>query len=139
MIIDATNLILGRMATYSAKRALLGEPIDIINCEKAVITGRKDNLSARYAQRVKRGIPLQGPYFPRTPEGIVRRTVRGMLPHKQYKGREALKRVKCYIGIPKQFADKKTETLESANIENSGTINYVSIKEICSLLRGKEN
>ena len=37
MIIDAKNLVLGRMATVVAKEALLGEKIDIINCEKAVV------------------------------------------------------------------------------------------------------
>jgi len=137
MIIDATNLILGRMATYTSKKALLGEKIDIINCEKAVITGKKDNIMARYHQKVKRGIPLQGPYFPKTPEGIVRRTIRGMLPHKQYKGREALKRVKCYIDVPKEFADKKAETLEIANVKNASTINYIYIKELCSLIKNR--
>ena len=38
MIIDATELIVGRFATVAAKKALLGERIDIINCEKAIIT-----------------------------------------------------------------------------------------------------
>ena len=41
MIIDATNIILGRLASFAAKHALLGETIEIINCENAVITGNK--------------------------------------------------------------------------------------------------
>ena len=39
MIINAENLILGRMTTYAAKKALQGEEVDIVNCEKAIITG----------------------------------------------------------------------------------------------------
>lgn len=136
MIIDATNLILGRLASYSAKKVLLGEPIDIVNCENAVITGNNKLILAKYLQKIKRGIPLKGPYFPRTPEGIVKRTIRGMLPHKQYKGREALKRVKCYINVPEQFKDKKIETIKDANIEVSSSLKYITIKELCSLLRG---
>ncbi len=38
MIIDANNMILGRLASFAAKKALLGEKIDVINCEKAVIS-----------------------------------------------------------------------------------------------------
>ena len=32
-VIDAEDMILGRLAAVVAKRALLGENIDIINCE----------------------------------------------------------------------------------------------------------
>ena len=35
IVIDATNLILGRMGTYAAKKALTGSTIDIINCEQS--------------------------------------------------------------------------------------------------------
>ena len=31
MIINAENLIIGRLASYAAKQALLGEQVDIIN------------------------------------------------------------------------------------------------------------
>jgi len=44
MIIDATNLIAGRLATFVAKKALLGEEIEIVNSEKAVLTGKKSDL-----------------------------------------------------------------------------------------------
>lgn len=135
MIIDANNLILGRLASYTAKKVLLGEKVDIVNCEKAVVTGKKDNIIARYHRKAKMGIPLQGPYFPKTAEGIVKRTIRGMLPHKQSKGREPLKRVKCYIGVPKQFSDKKAETLESANVQKSSTMKYMSVEEICRMIK----
>ena len=39
MIINADNLVLGRMAAIAAKQALLGEDVRIVNCEKAIITG----------------------------------------------------------------------------------------------------
>ena len=44
MIIDASNLILGRLATFVAKQALLGEQVFIANCEKSVISGDKANI-----------------------------------------------------------------------------------------------
>ena len=53
MIIDASDMILGRLATYVAKKALLGEKVDIVNCEKAVITGNKKSVFEKYKKRVK--------------------------------------------------------------------------------------
>ena len=82
MIIDATNLILGRMAAFAAKKALLGEKVDIINCEKAVVSGSKRDVLARYKQKRER-TTIKGPFFPKVADRFVRRTVRGMLPYKQ--------------------------------------------------------
>ena len=89
-VINAKNLILGRLASSVAKRALLGESIELVNCEQAVITGNKKWLIARYRQRRERGTPTQGPFFPRQPERFVKRTIRGMLPYKKELGRAAL-------------------------------------------------
>jgi len=71
MIIDATNLILGRMATYVAKLALEGEKISVVNCSKAVVSGNKKQILKRFKQKRDMGAPLKGPYFPRYPERIV--------------------------------------------------------------------
>ncbi|RLI06236.1 50S ribosomal protein L13, partial [Candidatus Bathyarchaeota archaeon] len=38
-VIDASGLILGRMASIVAKRLLEGEQIEIVNAEKAVVSG----------------------------------------------------------------------------------------------------
>ena len=78
MIINGENLILGRLATYTAKQALLGEKIDIINSEKIVITGKKKDLIKRYKQRAEKGNPLKGPFFPKMPDRFVRRAIRTM-------------------------------------------------------------
>src|SRR3989344_7656110 len=137
MIIDATDLILGRMATVVAKKALIGEKIDIINCENAVVTGDKKNILANYKQKKDRGIPLHGPYFPRYPDRLVRRTIRGMLPWKRTRGREAFKRVMCYISVPEQFKDKKIETIKEVNVEKLPNTKYLTIKDICKYLGAK--
>ncbi len=137
MIIDATDLILGRMASFAAKKALLGEKIDIVNCENAVITGSKRFILSKYQQKRKRGVPLKGPYIPRMPDRFVRRSVRGMLNHKKARGRDAFKRVMCHIGVPEKFKDKKTETIKQANVEKLPNLNFVKVGEICRLLGAK--
>src|SRR3989338_4972366 len=113
-VIDAKDLILGRMATIAAKKALLGQEVVIVNAEQAIISGKKSEVIEHYKTKVAKGIPLKGPYFPRQPDRLVRRTVRGMLPWKRAKGREAFKRVMCYIGVPDQYQNMKHETIASA-------------------------
>ncbi len=137
MIIDATDLILGRMATIVAKKAMMGEKVDIVNCEKAVVTGNRKSVQDSYKQKQDRGIPLKGPYFPRMPDRIVRRTVRGMLPYKKHKGSEAFKRVMCYIGVPESFKDKKLETISEANASKLQNTRYVKLGDICKVLGAK--
>ncbi len=138
MIIDATNSILGRMAAKAAKKALLGEEVAVINCEKALITGSKKDIIADYRHRLELGQPQKGPYIQRRADKLVRRTIRGMLPHKQERGRTAYQRVKCYIGIPEEFKNQKMESIMEASIEKVQNVKYISLKEICREISGRE-
>ena len=126
MIIDAEDLILGRMISYVAKRALLGEKIDIVNCEKAIVTGNKENIFEKYRLRRNLGGPFKGPFLPRIPDRFVRRIVRGMLPYKQEKGRIAFKRVMCYNSIPNEFKNMKMEKIKEADISRVKSLKYTS-------------
>ena len=137
MIIDAKDLILGRMATVAAKKALAGETIDIVNAEEAVVSGSKKWIIADTVRRRDMGIPLKGPYFDRNADRFVRRAIRGMLPYKQEKGRKAFDRIKCHIGVPEQFKDKKAETIASANLSKLPNMKFIKVKELCRLIGGK--
>lgn len=135
MIVDAKDLIVGRLATVVAKKALMGEKIDVVNCEKAIITGRKKEIFARLKEKADRGSPLKGPYFQAMPDRFVRKAIRGMLPYDQYKGKIAYKRIMCYIGVPDEFRNQKIETIKNASISNSTTLSYVTVGEVCKHLR----
>ncbi|MBS3172400.1 50S ribosomal protein L13 [Candidatus Woesearchaeota archaeon] len=135
MIVDAKDLIVGRLATVVSKKALMGEKIDIVNCEKAIITGKKTEIYSRLKKKVDRGSPLKGPFFQAMPDRFVRRVIRGMLPYDQYKGKIAYKRIMCHIGVPEEFRNQKVETIKNANISNSTTLAYLTVGEICKHLR----
>ncbi len=136
MIINAENLILGRLASYVAKRAIEGENVDVVNAEKAIVVGRREDILAKYRHKRERGDPLHGPYFPRQPERIVKRTIRNMLPYKKPRGKEALKRIRCYEGIPDNFKDKKMEIVEDAQISDR-IVKYLFVKDLSKHLGGK--
>ncbi len=131
MIIDATDLILGRIGTVAAKKALLGENIHVVNCEKAIMTGAKKTTIARYRQFLAMGQPQKGPFVKRRPDMFVRRTIRGMLPYKQEKGRKAFEKIKCYLGVPENLKDKKIETIKKADMSKLPVLKYITIGNLC--------
>ena len=137
MLIDATDLLVGRLGTVVAKKALLGEKIDIINAEKAVISGSKKVVLDRIKNRVSRGTPAKGPFFIRSPDRLLKRMIRNMLPFKQPKGEVAFKRIMCWTGVPVEFKDKKAETIESANVSKLPSLNYVSLAVISKEIGGR--
>lgn len=119
-VINAEGLVLGRMASVVAKRLLNGEEIVILRAEKAKLIGSEKAIFEEYRHRVKRGGLRKGPYFPRLPDRIVRRTIRGMLPYQKPRGREAYKRLRVYIGVPSEFDGMGMESIEDAR-ERVGT------------------
>jgi len=138
-VIDADGLILGRLSSHVAKRLRNGEEIIILNAEKAIISGSRQQLLEFYAHRRTRGASqtkAKGPFYPRTADAILKRTVRGMVEYKRPAGRAALKRLKVYLGIPRQFKDAKSETIESAKKPN--LIKYVHLGDITKELGAKQ-
>jgi large subunit ribosomal protein L13 len=138
MIIDATNLIAGRLGTIVAKKALLGEGIVVLNSEKAVVSGKKDMVLKGSKTDFDRGTQSTGPFIPKRADRYLKRVFRGMLPYKQDKGKKAFARIKCYNGIPENFKDQKMETIESISTSKLPNPKYVTLKEICRHLGGKE-
>jgi len=137
IVIDATGLIVGRVATYAAKQALLGNQVRIINSEKAIISGKRENTFDDYLNRRERGTHAKGPFVHRGPEKILRRAIRGMLPYKKPRGKEAFRRVLCYVGVPDEFKDKKSITLKSANMSKLPKLKYVDLKTVSKRLGAK--
>jgi len=136
-VIDAKNAVIGRLATVVAKSALLGDEIAILNCESAVMSGTKKVIESKWRARVSRGQPTQGPFYPRMPDRFVKRIIRGMIPYKQPKGRVALDRVKCYLGVPPEFRSAKVERIAGAELSQLNSIRFVTIENICKFLGGK--
>lgn len=138
IVIDATNLIIGRLATAVAKMALHGEEIRIVNSENCIISGSKKDVFAKYKRKKDMGKPEKGPFFPKLADRILKRTVRGMLPYKTSRGREAMKNVKCYRGVPISLQEAKPTTFETANVSNSSAIKFIKLGDIAQHLGAKK-
>lgn len=133
--INAKGLILGRMATQVAKMLLNGEEVVIVNSEETLITGTRENIFYQFETKRERTHRRKGPNYPRMPDRIVKRTVRGMLPYQSSHGKEAFKRLRVYVGVPKEFASTKLETLEKAGLKHS--IKFITVGEVSQHLGSK--
>jgi len=129
--------LLGRVASLIAKDLLNGENVVVVNVEKAVISGKPKQIIQHYLQRLQKGDPKKGPFFPRTPVGIFKRAVRGMLPFHKSRGREAFERLKVFTGVPKELEGKEFLKVKSASIEKL-KCKYISIGELSVALGAKK-
>ncbi len=126
-IIDGKNAVLGRLATYAAKEALKGEEIAIINAEQIIITGSRKNIQEDFLQKRNRvGSGQRGPKHSKLTEKLVKKSISGMLPNpREGRGKEALKRIKCYRGVPKEFENKKAMEM----FKNKSS-KFIQVKEV---------
>ncbi|MDD3041442.1 MAG: 50S ribosomal protein L13 [Methanosarcinaceae archaeon] len=138
IVIDANGLILGRLASTVAKKLLSGdEKICIVNAEKAVISGSRKTTLDEYKACRERGDKDLGPSYPKRPDRVLKRTVRGMLPHKRARGRDAMSRFKVYVGVPMELMGAETVSLEEASMTRLSSPKYVRLGEVCLKLGAK--
>lgn len=148
LVVDARDCILGRVASQVAERALDGERIAIVNAEGVVVTGSEDDVLERYHSRRAVGSD-RGPFYPKRPDRILKRSVRGMLPYTDQRGREAFENVRVYVGNPYESRqdDSGTDTrhsdpnrdhepvvLEDTSLDRLSNIKFLSLGEISEKL-----
>ncbi|MGP6220907.1 50S ribosomal protein L13 [Caldiplasma sukawensis] len=135
-IVDATNCIYGKLSAAVAKELLeTDEEIVIVNAANVIITGSREFVLEKFLKRRDIGSVRKGPYYPRLPRAILKRSIGDMLPKKKSTGKECLKRVMVYNGCPEEFREKEKIRYEKTVSERfSG---YVTLKEVSKAL-GKE-
>lgn len=129
VVYDADHAVLGRAATRIAKQLLADREVEVVvvNAEKAVMTGSRVYILQKFRERRARGKERRGPFYPRRADRIFKRVVRGMLPYQQERGRQALKRLRCYHGVPKQFAGKAAKIEGAHDIR---TAKFLTLEQI---------
>ncbi len=153
--IDASGAVVGRLSARVAKLLLSNQQVEIINADKAIMAGSlsaaKEHYLSRRSQKNKR-TPEDSPVWPRVPHLLLRRIIRGMLPHKSRRGREAYARLRVVVGAPdSRFAEQNgahsSQRLESGGAkaqkipESAGDKKRVTftLEELCSELGIRAN
>lgn len=138
MIVDATDLVLGRFSSRIAKKLLEGEEIIVVNADEAVISGKdKSTLNEYDAWTEIRSLvdPTQGPFQLKGSGDLIRQTVRGMLPMKKEKGKLAYRRLEAYSSVPSRFDGEEMETFSKANVEELSTRRFIRLGELSKHLK----
>lgn len=132
VIIDAKNSIAGRVASIAAKEALKGNNVYIVNSEKAIISGDPTYVKKDYKEKVVRGDPYHGPFYPKRPDMILKRIIRGMVPRGKPHGKDAFRRIKTYISVPEELKGKEAIRLKAA--ENKIESKYIKLGDVSKSL-----
>lgn len=135
IVIDAEGAILGRISTFVAKKLMLGDSIVVVNADKIVISGNPMNTKAFYKHRRERTDPHKGPFFPRNSDTLLKRTIRGMLPAKTSRGKDALSRLNVHVGCPSQFSGKAVKP--EVKRVNELKCKFMTTGAVCKHLGGK--
>ena len=125
LVVDARDCILGRVASQVAERAMDGERVAVVNAEGAVITGGTDDVMGVFEDRADLGSD-SGPYYPKRPDRIMKRSIRGMIPYKRPRGREAFERVRVYVGDPFEDGD----VLEGTSLDRLSNTKFVQLGDV---------
>lgn len=132
VIVDATNHIAGRLCSYVAKILLKGDSVIILNAEKAMFSGDRYSTIRQWHEYLEIGSivhPEHGPYHARRPDRIITRMIRGMVPKEKAKGVNAMKRLRVYIGVPKNYEGSKMKEFDDAKIRKPAAY-YMSVREL---------
>ncbi|CAI8042727.1 50S ribosomal protein L13 [Geodia barretti] len=132
LVVDATDHVAGRLASFTAKQLLQGNRVSLVNCENIMLSGSRRNIVGEYKKFLEIGSiinPKHGPFHPRRPDTIITRMVRGMLPRTKTSGIEAHKRLRAYIGVPKPLKTTKKTQFDKAKIKRPAA-DYVTMAEL---------
>ena len=126
LVIDATDLVLGRLATEVATilrgknkpqytpHVDTGDYVIIVNADKVRLTGGKENKKEYYHHTAYVGGLKMETYreaMEKHPERVIEHAVKGMLP-KNTLGREMAKKLKVYAGPEHPHAAQKPQKYE---------------------------
>ncbi len=136
IVVDATDHIAGRLSTSVAKLLLKGNRVSVVNCEKIMISGTRSNIIKEYRERLEISSiihPKHGPFHPRRPDTIMKKMIRGMLPRKKPSGLIAHKRLRTYIGSPKELSSFQKIQFEKAKIKRTPS-KYTTMGELSKIV-----
>ena len=133
-VVDADGLVLGRLASevarilrgkhrpYFAPHVDTGDHVIVVNAERVILTSNKadDKLAYRHS-----GYPgglkstSYAELLERSPDELIRRSVRGMLP-KNTLGRQMLGKLNVYVGPDHPHAAQTPQVLELPSARRAG-------------------
>ena len=136
LVVDATNQIMGRLASKVAKLLLEGYRVYVVNAPNALISGKRKSIMREWKEFLEVSSvihPRHGPYHPRRPDTILRDVIRGMVPRRKPRGREALKRLRVYNYVPEELSGREIIRFKEAEPKRP-RMYYITLGELAKEL-----
>ena len=137
IVVDASDHVAGRLSSFVAKLLLQGKRVSLVNCEHIMISGTRSNTIYEYRQFLKINSiinPKHGPVHYRRPDTVITKMIRGMLPfEKKPSGKTAHKRLRAYVGSPRELKPFKRIQFEKAKIRRPAST-YTTMGELCRVI-----
>ena len=117
IIIDGRGHLVGRLASICAKQMLRGQKVVVVRCEEMNISGSlfRNNLKYHeFLNKSNNSNPRRNFKHFHSPSRMFWRSLRGMLPHKEARGADALQKLKVFEGIPYPYDQRKRMVVPSA-------------------------
>lgn len=121
---------MGRLAAAVAERLQKGEEITIVNAEKVIITGNPKMIKTRWLEKYTTGNPHHGPWWPKRPDLMLHRSIRGMVPYKKKSGRDAMGKLKVFIGT------NNVDTSKAEKMTREIRTNFITLGELATVVGG---
>ncbi|MBU3923754.1 MAG: 50S ribosomal protein L13 [Nanoarchaeota archaeon] len=136
IVYDGEGCVFGRLASVVAKDLLKGNSVDVLNCEKIIVSGDKKLLAKKILAKREMGSggSMKGPKYPRVADRLVKRMIRGMLPRDRMKGQDALKRLRCFSGVS-GFRGFGVGDEGAIKLGHRKPMKFATVKEIVGLLK----
>ena len=136
IVIDASGLVVGRLAAQCAKKALTGHEIKIYNIGKAVLSGNPKQIVEVYRKRrtmTDHANPENAAKWPRRPYFFFKKILSGMMPASR-RGKQALALVKAYVGsnVEKCAGVKRVKHSSKLGFK------FISLQQLCNDLGGHQ-
>lgn len=140
LVVDATDQVMGRLASKVAKLLLEGYRVYIVNAPNTLISGKKKSVVREWKEFLKIGSvihPRHGPYHPRRPDTILRDVIKGMVPRRKPRGREALRRLRVYNYVPDELPKGRVVRFKEAE-PRKPRMYYMTLGELARELGWKQ-
>ena len=134
--IDGKGKVMGRLASHVAKLLLEGEQVYVGNVEKIIIVGDKRMILKKYRKKQELIHTRKGPYYPRRPDRIFKRTVKNMLPYQKHRGRAALENFRAFVGMPDEYFPKKAKFSQVKDADRGTPVKYIELGDVSKMIGG---
>jgi len=139
VVVDATDQMMGRLASKVAKLLLQGHRVVVVNSEKALLSEKKRTTIEEivaFRQTKGRVHYKHTPRHPKTPSGFLTKVIRGMLGRRKSSSLAMFKNLRVYEGVPRSYTRAPKISFEEAKPRKSLEY-YARLGEVLKILGWK--